>query len=94
MKFLKIITVAAIALSSLQALETKADVPSGYSQLNTCTANGKRYYKLQKTDESASYGVWNDSRSTWAAQYVSYDKATSTYKSKCTDKSDSSGPYG
>ena len=83
MKFLKLISLSTIALSSLLVLETKAAIPSDYSQLNTCTHGGKRYYKLQKTDEPASYGVWNDTNGTWAAQYVSYNSATSTYQNKC-----------
>ena len=84
MKSLKLLTTVMLAVYASLSFETKAAVPDGYSQMNTCVSfGGKRYYKLQKTDEPASYGVWNDSKGTWAAQYVSYDSATNTYKEKC-----------
>ena len=85
MKLLKLIPVAAIVLTAFITFEAKADYPSGYRKKTSCTSqrDGNKYYKLQKTDETASYGVFNNNEQIWEAQYVSYNSATDTYKELC-----------
>ena len=83
MKLLKLIPAAAIALTAFTTFEAKAGYPDGWTKKTSCTYNSKKYYKLQKTDTPASYGVWNSTNSTWAIENVSYNSATDTYQDKC-----------
>ena len=85
MKLLKLIPATAIVLTAFTTFEAKAGYPSGYTKKNSCTnvAGDRKYYKLQKTDEPASYGVYEDKKNCWHTQYVDYDTATELYKIRC-----------
>jgi hypothetical protein len=95
MKLLKLIPAAAIVLTAFTTFEAKAGYPSGYTKKTSCTFRdgwsddifGKsnyKYYKLQKTDTPASYGVYADGTNSWVTENVSYKSATKTYKCTCT----------
>ena len=86
MKLLKLIPAAAIALTAFTTFEAKAGYPSGWTKKNQCTYRSFTnwtYYKLQKTDTPASYGVYGDRENEWIKENVSYDEATKKYKDMC-----------
>ena len=84
MKLLKLIPAAAILLTAFTTFEAKAGYPSGWTSKNNCTGlDGSKYYKLQKTDTPASWGVYSDQKNDWIVENVSYDCASQTYKYYC-----------
>ena len=85
MKLLKLIPAAAIVLSAFTTFEAKAGYPSGYTKKTSCTnvAGDRKYYKLQKTDTPASYGVYEDKKNCWIIENTDYDTATTYYKGRC-----------
>ena len=90
MKLLKLIPAAAIALTAFTTFEAKAGYPSGWTKKDSCTVRKgnmqgviKTYYKLQKTDTPASYGVYSDQGNDWVVENVSYDCARDWYQDKC-----------
>ena len=85
MKLLKLIPVAAIVLTAFTTFEAKAGYPSGWTKKNSCTNSftRKKYYKLQKTDTPASYGVYGDKQNEFMVENVDYDCATVHYKYQC-----------
>ena len=85
MKLLKLIPAAAIVLTVFLPFESKAGYPSGWTKKNSCINiyNGRKYYKLQKTDTPASYGVYSDQDNDWVIENVSYNCATNWYQYKC-----------
>ena len=91
MKLLKLIPAAAIALTAFTTFEAKAGYPSGWTKKNSCigSSNNIKWYKLQKTDTPASYGVYNGDYTTsddgWLIENVSYNCATKWYKYKCNE---------
>ena len=86
MRLLKLIPAAAIALTAFTTFEAKAGYPSGWTEKGSCSSLGtKKYYKLQKTDTPASYGVYGNN-SGWIIKNVSYDCATNWYKYECQKK--------
>ena len=79
MRLLKLIPAAAIVLTAFTTFEAKAGYPSGWTKKNSCTGTyGNIYYKLQKTDTPASYGVYSDKGTSWYSENVSYNSATDT----------------
>ena len=62
MKLLKLIPVAAIVLTAFTTFEAKVGYPRGLTKNNSCKnlIFGRTYYKLQKTDPPAAYGVYGD----------------------------------
>ena len=85
MKLLKLIPAAAIALTAFTTFEAKAGYPDGWTKKTSCSnpyGNGK-FYKLQKTDTPASYGVYSDKGNSWESENVSYNSATDTYQCVC-----------
>ena len=84
MKLLKLIPAVAIVLTAFTTFEAKAgNYPDGWTKKSACSFSGKRYYKLQKTDTPASYGVYGDRENEWIKENVSYDEATQKYKDMC-----------
>ena len=84
MKLLKLIPAAAIALTAFTTFEAKAGYPSGWTEKGSCSSLGtKKYYKLQKTDTPASWGVYCDQDNDWEVENVSYNCASQTYKYRC-----------
>ena len=86
MKLLKLIPVAGIVLTAFTTFEAKAGYPSGWTLKNSCGAFNYTYYKLQKTDTSASYGTYRESAlgdGEWLVENVSYKKATHEYQKHC-----------
>ena len=85
MKLLKLIPAAAIVLTVFLPFESKAGYPSGWTKKNSCINiyYGRKYYKLQKTDTPASYGVYSDQDNDWVIENVSYNCATNWYQYKC-----------
>jgi hypothetical protein len=86
MKLLKLIPVVAIVLTAFTTFEAKAGYPSGYTKKTSCDwTDGYKYYKLQKTDTPASYGVYANYQLSdeWIIENVSYDCATNWYKYRC-----------
>ena len=83
MKLLKLIPAAAILLTAFTTFEAKAGYPSGWTEKGSCTDLGSKYYKLQKTDTPASWGVYSDQKNDWIVENVSYDCASQTYKYYC-----------
>ena len=82
MKLLKLIPAVAIVLTAFTTFEAKAgNYPDGWTKKSACSFSGKRYYKLQKTDTPASYGVWNGNR--WVVENVSYNCATAAKNFEC-----------
>ena len=98
MKLLKLIPAAAIVLTAFTTFEAKAGYPSGWTKKNGCTftsqmTGSKKYYKLQKTDTPASYGVYSDQENDWVkdeynnlVENESYDCASNWYKYMCGTK--------
>ena len=95
MKLLKLIPAAAIVLTVFLPFESKAEYPSGWTKKNSCINiyNGRKYYKLQKTDTPASYGVYSDQGNDWVkdeynnlVENESYDCASNWYKYMCGTK--------
>ena len=85
MKLLKLIPAAAIVLTAFTTFEVKAGYPEGWKKKTSCKDwTGKIFYKLQKTDTPASYGVYADGTNSWVTENVSYKSATKTYKCTCT----------
>ena len=90
MKLLKLIPVASIVITAFTTFEAKA-VPHGWTTLDQCSFMNTQYSKVQNTDTTTSYGVWQEGsgdskgggNSYFISENVSYDSATSTYESKC-----------
>ena len=84
MKLLKLIPAAAIVLTAFTTFEAKAGgYPSGWTKKTSCTdGSGTKFYKLQKTDTPASYGVYK-SLDKWIIENVTYDQANYQYRKKC-----------
>ena len=87
MKLLKLIPAAAIVLTAFTTFEAKAGYPDGWTKKTSCTSYilGKKYYKLQKTDTPASYGVYSDQDNDWIIENVSYAEATRVYGYSCNN---------
>ena len=88
MKLLKLIPAAAIVFTAFLPFEAKAGYPSGWTKKTSCTVTNdmtpsKKYYKLQKTDTPASYGVYSDKDNDWVIENVSYNCATNWYQYEC-----------
>tara|TARA_B100001057_G_scaffold15011_1_gene14203 strand:+ start:813 stop:1115 length:303 start_codon:yes stop_codon:yes gene_type:complete len=83
MKLLKSIPAVAIVLTAFTTFEAKAsdNYPDGWTKKSACSYSGKRYYKLQKTDTPASYGVYTAHR--WVVENVSENCATAAKNYEC-----------
>tara|TARA_A100001011_G_scaffold19137_1_gene19561 strand:+ start:157 stop:438 length:282 start_codon:yes stop_codon:yes gene_type:complete len=85
MKLLKLIPAAAIVFTAFLPFEAKAgNIPDGWTKKNRCSSSSDdfKYYKLQKTDTPASYGVYKETGH-WEIENVSYNSATDKFQDKC-----------
>ena len=84
MKLLKLITASTIVLTAFTNFEAKADnYPEGWTKLCHCVSDNDEFYKLQKTDTPAAYGVWDSGNNAWSVDYVSRDDAKENFNNKC-----------